>query len=76
MQLILVLLIVYGLVLMPIMSGVMMLLVRRAAQSRLRLFSIFMALPRPTVMALANKSINVSGDLSCPAAATLLDPSS
>lgn len=61
MQLILVLLVVYALVLMPIMSVVMMFLVRRAAQSRLRLFSIFMSLPRPTIMALASKSISVTG---------------
>ena len=61
MQLILVLLVVYALVLMPIMSVVMMFLVRRAAQSRLRLFSIFISLPRPTIMALASKSISVTG---------------
>ena len=61
MQLILVLLVVYALVLMPFMSLVMMGLVRRAAQSRLRLFSVFMQLPRPTIMALASKSITVTG---------------
>ena len=60
-QLLLVLLVVYAIVIMSALTLVMMLLVRRAATSRLRLFSIFPALPRPTVMALASQSIDVSG---------------
>ncbi len=60
-QFILVLLVVYAIVIMATLIVLMMLLVRRAAKSRLRLFSIFVALPRPTVMALADKSISVSG---------------
>ncbi len=62
-QLILVLLIVYAIAIMSFLILLMMLLVRRAASSRLRLFSIFTALPRPTVMALANQRIDVSGML-------------
>ena len=61
-QLVLVLLFVYGVGIMTVLTVVMMYLVRRAAKSRLRLFSIFTALPRPTVMALANRSIAVSGE--------------
>ena len=60
-QLLLVLLVVYAIVIMSALTLVMMLLVRRAATSRLRLFSIFTALPRPTIMALASQSIDVSG---------------
>lgn len=60
-QLLLVLLVVYAVVIMAALSLVMMLLVNRAATSRLRLFSIFTALPRPTVMALASKSVSVTG---------------
>lgn len=60
-QLVLVLLVVYAIVIMAALTFVMMFLVRRAATSRLRLFSIFTALPRPTVLALASKSISVTG---------------
>ncbi|DBA94392.1 TPA: hypothetical protein ACH3X1_001997 [Trebouxia sp. C0004] len=60
-RLILVLLILYAIAIMSFLILLMMLLVRRAASSRLRLFSIFTSLPRPTVMALANQSIDVSG---------------
>ena len=60
-QLLLVLLVVYAIVVMAALSFVMMLLVHRAATSRLRLFSIFTALPRPTVVALASKSVTVTG---------------
>ena len=60
-QLLLVLLVAYAIVIMSALTLVMMLLVRRAAKSRLRLFSIFTALPRPTIMALASQSIDVSG---------------
>lgn len=60
-QLLLVLLVVYAIVIMAALTLVMMLLVRRAATSCLRLFSIFTALPRPSVMALASQSIDVSG---------------
>ena len=61
MQLLLVLLVVYAIAIMAALSFLMMFLVRRAAKSRLRLFSIFTALPRPTVMALASQSISVTG---------------
>ena len=60
-QLVLVLLVVYAIVIMMALTFVMMFLVRRAATSRLRLFSIFTALPRPTILALASQSISVAG---------------
>lgn len=60
-QLVLVLLVAYAIVVMSALTLAMMFSVRRAAKSRLRLFSIFIALPRPTVMALASQSITVSG---------------
>ena len=65
-QLVLVLLFVYGVGIMAALTAVMMYLVRRAAKSRLRLFSVFTSLPRPTVMALANRSIAVSGKIMTP----------
>ena len=64
-QLLLVLLVVYAIVIMAALSFLFMFLVRRAAKSRLRLFSIFTSLPRPTVMALASQSISVTGTVFC-----------
>ena len=63
-QMLIAVMIVYVAVCMVTSLGVLWWLLARAERARLRLFSTFMALPRPTVVALASRGIDVGGELS------------
>ena len=55
--------VVYVAVCMVTSLGVLWWLLASAENARMRLFSTFMALPRPTVVALASRGIDVGGEL-------------
>ena len=55
--------VVYVAVCMVTSIGVLWWLLTSAERARMRLFSTFMALPRPTVVALASRGIDVGGEV-------------
>ena len=72
-QTLIVVMVVYVAVCMVTSVGVLWWLLASAERARMRLFSTFMALPRPTVVALASRGIDVGGEL-CIRCASGLQP--
>ena len=72
-QMLIAVMVVYVAVCMVTSLGVLWWLLASAERARMRLFSTFMALPRPTVVALASRGIDVGGQ-SCIQGASWVKP--